>query len=211
MVRGLLGKKVGITRIFSEDGRWLTVTVLEVGPCTVVQRKTHDTDGYEAVQLGFGSKREKVVTKPLLGHFKKAGLSPARTLREFPVEVGDDLKAGDQIRADIFKAGDRVDVAGTSKGKGFQGVQKRHGFRGGPGGHGSMFHRRPGSIGQSSDPAKVFKGMRMAGHMGAERVTVQNLEVVNVDAEKNLVLLRGAVPGANGGVVELKKSVKGPK
>ena len=209
MVSGLLGKKVGITRIFAEDGRWLTVTVLEVGPCTVVQRKTSETDGYEAVQLGFGAKREKLFTKPELGRFKSAGVTPQRHLREFPVQPGDELKPGDEIRADLFKAGDRVDVAGTSKGKGFQGVQKRHNFGGGPGGHGSMFHRRPGSIGQSSDPSKVFKGMRMAGHMGDRRVTVQNLEIVNVDAEKNLVLVRGAVPGANGGMLELKKSVKG--
>ena len=211
MVRALMGKKVGMTRVFGEDGRWSTVTVLEVGPCTVVQRKTQETDGYDAVQLGFGTKREKLVTKPLMGHFKKAGVAPQRTLREFPIEAADELKAGDEIRADIFKAGDRVDVAGISKRKGYQGVQKRHGFRGGPGGHGSMFHRRPGSIGQSSDPSKVFKGMKMAGHMGDVRVTVQNLEVVNVDAEKNLVLVRGAVPGANGGLLELKFTVKGRK
>lgn len=209
MVSGMLGKKVGITRIFAEDGRWLTVTVLEVGPCTVVQRKTSDKDGYEAVQLGLGAKREKLFTKPELGHFKAAGVEPKRHLREFPVDPTDALKPGDEIRADIFKAGDHVDVAGTSKGKGYQGVQKRHGFRGGPAGHGSMFHRRPGSIGQSSDPAKVFKGMRMAGHMGDRRITTQNLEVVRVDADKNLVLVRGSVPGANGGLIELKKSVKG--
>ncbi len=209
MVSGLLGKKVGMTRVFAPDGRWLPVTVLEVGPCTVVQRKTAETDGYEAVQLGYGEKREKLFTKPELGHFKSLGVAPKRHLREFPVEPGTELKPGDEVRADIFKPGDHVDVAGVSKGKGYQGVQKRHGFGGGPNTHGSMSHRRPGSIGQSSDPAKVFKGMKMAGRMGNERVTVQNLEVVNVDPEKNLVLVRGAVPGARGGLIELKKSVKG--
>lgn len=209
MVSVLLGKKVGMTRVFSPDGRQFAVTVIEAGPCTVVQRKTRDNDGYDAVQLGFGTKREKLFTKPELGHFKKHGVEPRRHLREFPVAGDDDLKPGDEIRADVFKPGDRVDIAGTSKGKGYQGVQKRHGFGGGPAGHGSMFHRRPGSIGQSSDPAKVFKGMKMAGHMGAERVTVQNLEVVEVDPEKNLIVVRGAIPGANGGIVELKKSVKG--
>jgi len=209
MVSGLLAKKIGMTRVFGPDGRQYPVTVLEVGPCTVVQRKTEATDGYEAVQLGFGAKREKLFTKPELGHFKKQGVEPRRHLREFPVEAGDPAKPGDEIRADVFKAGDHIDVSGTSKGKGFQGVQKRHGFGGGPGGHGSMFHRRPGSIGQSADPAKVFKGMKMPGQMGNVRVTVQNLEILEVDPEKNLVVVRGAVPGANGGIVELKKSVKG--
>lgn len=209
MVSGLLAKKIGMTRVFGPDGRQYPVTVLEVGPCTVVQRKTQNTDGYEAVQLGFGVKREKLFTKPELGHFKKQGVEPRRHLREFPVEADDPAKAGDEIRADVFKAGDHIDVSGTSKGKGFQGVQKRHGFAGGPGGHGSMFHRRPGSIGQSADPAKVFKGMKMPGQMGNVRVTVQNLEILEVDPEKNLVVVRGAVPGANGGIVELKKSVKG--
>ncbi|MDX9971825.1 MAG: 50S ribosomal protein L3 [FCB group bacterium] len=209
MVSGLLGKKVGMTRVFGPDGRQYAVTVLEVGPCTVVQRKSEDKDGYEAVQLGFGTKRVKLFTKPELGHFKKHGVEVQRHLIEFPVAAGDAIQAGDQIKADIFKAGDRIDVAGTSKGKGFQGVQKRHGFKGGPGGHGSMFHRRPGAIGQSSDPSKVFKGMRMAGHMGNKRITVQSLEVLEVDPEKNLVIVRGAVPGANGGILELKHSVKG--
>lgn len=204
----LLGRKLGMTRIFSEDGRWIEVTLLEAGPCTVVQRKRCETDGYEAVQVGFGDLAEKRCKKPQLGHFAKVGVAPKRTLREFRVNESSELKPGDEIRVDMFQKGDRVDVCGRSKGKGFAGVQKRHGFKGGPGGHGSNFHRRPGSIGQSADPSKVFKNMRMPGHMGNERVTTQNVEVVDVDAAKNLLVVRGAVPGANGGLVEVQKSVK---
>lgn len=209
MVTGLLGRKLGMTRIFTEDGRWIEVTLLEAGPCTVVQRKTMEKDGYEAVQLGFGEIKERRCVKPLQGHFAKAGVAPKKTLREFDL-VGDaELNPGDEVRADIFKAGDHVDVCGTSKGKGFAGVQKRHGFRGGPATHGSNFHRRPGAIGQSADPAKVFKGVGMPGHMGNRRITIQNLEVVDVNPEKNLIMIRGAVPGANGGLIMVKKSVKG--
>jgi len=211
MLDGLLGKKLGMTRVFTEDGRWIEVTLLEAGPCSVVQRKTAETDGYEAVQIGFGELKEKRCTKPLQGHFAKAGASPMRHLREFRVDSGEELKPGDEIRVDIFTAGDRVDVSGTSKGKGFAGVIKRHGFKGGPGGHGSHFHRAPGSIGQSADPAKVYKGKRMPGRMGHERVTMQNLEVISVDPDKNLVTVRGCVPGAPGGLVVLRKSVKGTK
>jgi len=209
MVSGLLGRKLGMTRIFTEDGRWIEVTLLRTGPCTVIQRKTKDTDGYEAVQVGFEEIKESRCNKPVLGHFKRAGQGPKRVLREFPITDGSELKAGDEIRNDIFKAGDRVDVSGTSKGKGFAGVHKRYHFKGGPGGHGSNFHRRPGSIGQSADPSKVVKGKRLPGHMGNQNVTTQNLEVVEVDAEKNLLVVRGAIPGANGGLIVVKHTVKG--
>jgi len=209
MQTGILGKKLGMTRVFTEDGRWVDVTVLEAGPCTVVQRKTHKTDGYDAVQVGYGKKKEKGCAKPNLGHFKKANVEPQQTLREFRVKPEDPLKPGDQIRADLFSVGDHVDVAGTSKGRGFAGVHKRHGFLGGPGTHGSNFHRRPGSIGASADPSKVMKGMRMPGHMGHAKVTIQNLEIVKIDPEKNLLVVRGCVPGPTGGLVVVQKSVKG--
>lgn len=211
MVKGLLGKKLGQTRVFSADGRAINVTVIEAGPCFVVQRKTVENEGYDAVQLGFAEKREKTCTKPAIGHFKKNGLTPKRTLREVRVDKDDALKAGDKILADIFSVGEFVDVAGVSKGKGYQSVIKRHGFAGGPGTHGSMFHRRPGSIGQSSTPHHVFKGMKMGGQMGNKNITVQHLEVIQVDPEKNLLVVRGSVPGANGGVIFVKKSVKRSK
>jgi large subunit ribosomal protein L3 len=209
MVDGLLGKKIGMTRLFTEDGRWIEVTVLETGPCTVVQRKTRDKDGYDAVQLGFGEVKEQRLKKPQRGHFEKAGVAPRKTLREFRVEESSELKTGDELKVDLFATGERVDVVGQSKGKGFAGVIKRHGFGGGPGGHGSHFHRAPGSIGQCADPAKVYKNKKLPGHMGNRRVTAQNLEVVNVDADRNLLLVRGAVPGANGGLVMVRKAVKG--
>lgn len=211
MALGLIGRKLGMTRVFAEDGRWIPVTVLMAGPCAVVQRKTSETDGYEAVQLGFGERRDRRCTKPELGHFKKAGVTPQQIVREFRVDAANELKAGDHVLADIFQPGERIDVTGTSKGKGFQGVQKRHSFKGGPGTHGSNFHRAPGSVGQSADPSKIIKGKRMPGHMGAERITTQNIEVVSVDVEKNLMLVRGAVPGGNGGYVLLRKTVKGGK
>ncbi|MBX3177985.1 MAG: 50S ribosomal protein L3 [Candidatus Hydrogenedentes bacterium] len=211
MVNGLLGRKLGMTRVFTEDGRWIHVTLVEAGPCTVIQKKTQDSDGYDAIQVGFGEARESRLNKPQLGHFKKAGQAPKQVLREFRVQADAELNVGDEIRNDIFKAGDRVDVSGTSKGKGFAGVIKRHGMGGGPGAHGSHFHRAPGSIGQSADPSKVYKGKRLPGRMGNNNRTTQNIEIVDVDAEKNLLLLRGAVPGANGGVVVLQRSVKGAK
>lgn len=211
MVNGLLGKKLGMTRMFTEDGRWIDVTLVQAGPCTVVQRKTEQRDGYEAVQVGFGEVKETRTTKPLLGHFKKAATTPKRVLSEFRVDAASELKPGDEIRLDMFKPGDRVDISGTSKGKGFQGVIKRHKMRGGPGGHGSMFHRAPGSIGQSADPARVYKGKRMPGHMGHVKKTIQNLEVIQVDPEKSVVVVRGAVPGANGGMLVVKHSTKGRK
>ena len=211
MLTGILGTKLGMTRLFTDDGRWIEVTVVEAGPCTVVQRKTKDTDGYDAVQLGFGDVKESRCNKPSLGHFKKSGVAPRRTLKEIRVTGETDVELGAEIKADIFEAGDRVDVSGTSKGKGFAGVIKRYGFGGGPGGHGSHFHRAPGSIGQSADPAKVYKNKKMPGHMGNRKVTVQNLEVVNVDAEKNLLMIRGNVPGAKGGLITVSKSVKGAR
>jgi large subunit ribosomal protein L3 len=209
MITGILGKKVGMTRLFTEDGRWIEVTVLEAGPCSVIQRKTEESDGYSAVQLGFGDLKESRCKKPAAGHFAKAGVVPKRTLREFRIPNDVEANAGDEIKADIFSIGDRVDIVGTSKGRGFAGVIKRHGFAGGPGGHGSHFHRAPGSIGQSADPAKVYKNKRLPGHFGSARVTVQNLEVINVDSDKNLLIVRGSVPGANGGLVMVNKSVKG--
>ncbi len=211
MVNGLLGRKLGMTRIFTEDERWIDVTLLQAGPCVVVQRKTAATDGYEAVQVGFDDKKEKRCKKPQTGHFAKAGVTPKKVLREFRVEESTELKPGDEIKTDIFKVGDRVDISGASKGKGFAGVIKRHGFGGGPGGHGAHFHRAPGSVGQSAQPSKVFKGKRLPGQMGNVKVTTQNLEVVDVDLEKNLLIVRGAVPGAKGGVVTVQHSVKGAK
>ena len=209
MLRGLMGRKLGMTRVFTEDGLWIDVTLLEAGPCTVVQRKTEKKEGYDAVQLGFGEVKERRLAKPVLGHYGKNGVAPKRTLREFRVDAGDELKPGDEIGAAMFEVGDRVDIVGTSKGKGFAGVMKRYGWSGGPRTHGSNFHRRPGSIGQSASPGKVVKGKPMPGHMGNARVTVQNLEVVSVDGEKNLLTVRGAVPGAAGGLVLVRKSVKG--
>ncbi len=208
METGILGRKLGMTRIFTEDGRWIVVTLVEAGPCKVVQRKTHDPDGYEAVQLGFGDVKESRCTKPLLGHFKKADAGPAQTLREFRVDEDSELKRGDEVRVDMFEPGDLLDITGVSKGKGFAGVIKRHGFGGGPGTHGSHFHRVPGSIGMSADPSKVHKGTKLPGHMGNDRATARTLEVVRVDPEKNLLAVRGPVPGANGGIIELKRSVK---
>jgi large subunit ribosomal protein L3 len=200
-----------MTRVFTEDGRWINVTLVEAGPCTVIQKKTQDSDGYDAVQVGYGEVKDARLNKPQQGHFKKSGQAPKRMLKEFRVASDSELNVGDEIRSDIFKAGDRVDVSGTSKGKGFAGVIKRHGFGGGPGGHGSHFHRAPGSVGQSADPSKVYKGKRLPGRMGNVHRTTQNLEVVRVDEEKNLILLRGPVPGANGGMVVVKHSVKGSK
>lgn len=211
MVKGILGRKLGMTRIFTEDGRWIEVTLLEAGPCTVIQRKHVEKDGYDAVQVGFDNAREKRVNKPLRGHFAKSGVTPKKFLKEFVLNGDADLKEGDTIKSDVFQPGDRVDVSGTSKGKGFAGVIKRHGYGGGPGGHGSNFHRGPGSIGQSADPAKVFKGKPLPGQMGTKRRTTQNLEVVKVDPEKNLLVVRGCVPGANGGYVVVKQSVKGAR
>jgi large subunit ribosomal protein L3 len=205
-VQGIIGKKVGMTQVYAEDGRAIPVTVIEAGPCVVVQRKSKQKDGYSAVQLGLVERRSlKRASKPVKGHFEKAGLPPCRVLREFRVEEGAELKVGDKVSVSLFAPGDTVKVSGISKGKGFQGVVKRHHFRGGAATHGSMFHRAPGSIGASAYPSRVLKGMRAAGHMGAERVSVRNVSVVRVDAEKNILVVRGSVPGAGGGYVIIAK------
>jgi len=205
-VAGIIGRKVGMTQVYAKDGRAIPVTVLEAGPCVVVQRKSTAKDGYSAVQLGLVDGRKvKHVTRPMKGHFDKAGLPPCRVLREFQVEDGDEVKVGDKVSVELFAPGDSVSVTGVSKGKGFQGVVKRHNFRGGAATHGSMFHRAPGSIGASAYPSRVLKGMRAGGHMGQDRVTVRNLEVVRIDAGNNLLVVRGAVPGAGGGYVVIRK------
>ncbi len=207
-VNGIIARKVGMTQVFAEDGRAIPVTVLEAGPCVVVQRKSKAKDGYSAVQLGLVESRpvkDSRVTKPMQGHFKKAGLPPCRVLREFRVEEGDELKVGDKVSVAEFAAGDTITVVGTSKGKGFQGVIKRHHFRGGAATHGSMFHRAPGGIGASAFPSRVLKGMRAAGHMGLERVTLRNVKVVRVDAENGLLVVRGSVPGPGGGYLVIRK------
>ena len=207
MSKGILGKKIGMTQVFNDKGELLPVTVIEAGPCVVVQKKTLATDGYNAIQVGFGDKPERLANKPEKGHAAKASLKPFRLLREFRVDDVDAYTVGQEIKADLFSAGDRVDVTGISKGKGFAGMIKRHGARRGPMGHGSKYHHRTGSLG-AKGPARVFKGRSLPGRTGGERVTVQNLEVVRVDADKNLLLLKGAVPGAKKGFLILKPSVK---
>ncbi|MDP2688932.1 MAG: 50S ribosomal protein L3 [Deltaproteobacteria bacterium] len=209
MIEGILGKKIGMTHVYSQTGEQIPVTVIKAGSCYVVQRKTKEKEGYDAVQLGFAEKKESRVNKAMTGHFKKAGTPCVYNLLEFKGESLDDLKPGAVVNcADVFKVGDYVDVWGKSKGKGFQGSMKRHNFGGGRESHGSMHNRAPGSIGSSSDPSKVFKGMRMAGHMGDAKVTVQNLKVVDIKAEENLILISGAVPGAVNGLVVIKKAHK---
>ena len=212
MIEGILGKKLGMTQVFAADGRWIPVTVVEAGPCTVLQKKTVATDGYDALQLGFGARKSHRVNKPLLGHFRKAGQGAFNHLREFGAVSLDEYQVGDQVTCDsVFKPGDIVDVTGTSKGKGFQGVVRRWNFAGGPGGHGSNFHRLPGSIGCSAWPSRVFKGRRMAGQMGNKQITTQNLEVVEVRSGQNLILVKGALPGPNHGLVVIRKGVKAKK
>lgn len=208
MKKGLIGKKIGMTQIFNEEGKVIPVTVIGAGPCVVSQVKTEETDGYNSIQLGFGAIKESKVNKPERGHFTKANIAPARYLREFRVDSIEDVKVGDELKADIFMAGDKIDIQGTSKGKGFQGVIKRHGQHRGPMGHGSMYHRRPGSMGSTSTPGRVFKGKKLPGHMGAETVTIQNLEVIKVDLDKNIILVKGSVPGAKGSILKIKSSVK---
>ena len=208
MVTGLIGKKVGMTQMFDADGTVHPATVLKAGPCVVAQVKTAQSDGYQAVQLGLVEARPTKENKAMQGHFKKAGVPPTRVRREVTVkEGGETPKPGDQVNVSIFTDGERVDVIGTSRGKGFQGVVKRHHFAGGRASHGSMFHKAPGSIGASSYPSRVVKGMRMAGHMGADRVTVRNLKVLRVDAENNLLLLEGSVPGGPNSVVLIRKAI----
>ena len=208
MKKAIIGRKVGMTQIFDENGVAIPVTVIEAGPCTVVQVKTTETDGYDAVQLGYGEVKENKVNKPEKGHFTKGNVKPTKHLREFRVDNASEVKVGDEIKVDIFAEGDTVDIQGKTKGKGFQGVIKRHGQSRGPMGHGSMYHRRPGSMGPTSTPGRVFKGKKLPGHMGHETVTIQNLEVVKIDLDKNVVLVKGSVPGAKGAILKLKTSVK---
>jgi large subunit ribosomal protein L3 len=209
-MQGILGRKLGMTQIFTADGATVPVTVVEAGPCVVVARRTTDKDGYEAVQLGLvEAKPPRKVTQPMQGHFKKAGVTPTRRLVEFEVAADEGLDLGDQIKVSVFSESEWVDVVGTSKGKGFQGVIKRHGFAGGRASHGSMFHRAPGSIGNSSDPSRVYPGMRGAGRMGGARTTTKNLLVVKIDEEKNLIYLRGSVPGATNAYVAIRRAKRG--
>lgn len=208
MEKAIIGKKVGMTQIFDEAGKVIPVTVIEAGPCAVVQKKTTEKDGYSAVQLGFQDVSEKKLSKPELGHLKKAGVSPKRVLKEFAIKNVDAMNVGDVVKADVFAAGDRVDVTGISKGKGYQGVIKRWGAQRTPMSHGGgPVHRHAGSMGSSTDPSRIFKGKIGAGHMGSEQVTVLNLDVIKVDPELNLIAVLGAIPGPKGGVVYLRNSV----
>jgi large subunit ribosomal protein L3 len=210
MMKAILGKKVGMTQIFDENGTVVPVTLIEAGPCYITQKKTTESDGYNAVQMGFGQVPERKLNKPQHGHLKKSDSPPLRYLREFRVNEVDDYEEGQQIDVSVFEVGDKVDVIGTSKGKGFAGVVKRHGFRGGPKTHGQSDRwRAPGSAGAGSTPGRIFKGMRMAGRMGNERVTVQNLKVALVDADKNLLAVRGAIPGGKNGLVIVREARKG--
>jgi large subunit ribosomal protein L3 len=205
-VQGIIGRKVGMTQVYAADGRAIPVTVIQAGPCVVVQRKTKQKDGYEAVQLGLVEERKvKKVTKAMAGHYKKADVPPCRVLRELEVEGKDEVKVGDKVSVEQFAPGDSINVVGTSKGKGFQGVVKRHHFRGGAATHGSMFHRAPGSIGASAFPSRVIPGMRAGGHMGSDRVTQKNLEVVRVDPDNNILVVKGSVPGGGGGYLVIRK------
>ena len=207
MSNGIIGKKLGMTQVFADDGATVGVTVVEVEPSVIVQVKTKNKDGYDAIQLGYGRTKQKNVTKPLQGHFNKANKGFFRNLKEFQAELGK-YETGQEITAELFQVGDFVDVVGTSKGKGFQGVVKRHGFGGGRATHGSMHHRAPGSIGASADPARVFKGTRMGGQMGNVRKTIQNIQVWQVRSDRNLLLLKGSVPGSENGFILIKKAKK---
>ena len=207
MQKAIIGKKIGMTQIFDAEGKVVPVTVIEAGPCNVIQKKTAETDGYEAVQLGFGDVKEKHVNKALKGHFAKSGVAVKKVLKEFRLDEIT-LNVGDEVKADIFAEGECVDVTGISKGKGYAGTVKRWGTHRGPMTHGSGYHRGPGSMGACSSPSRVFKGKRLAGHLGCEKVTVQNLDVVRVDMDRNLILVKGAIPGPKGGIVTIKNTVK---
>jgi large subunit ribosomal protein L3 len=211
MLKGIFGKKLGMSQVFTNDGRRIPVTVIEAGPCVVLQKKTVDQDGYNALQLGFGTRKSHRVNKPEIGHLRKAGKGAFAYLRELRADSVDEYQLGEEVTCGIFDAGDIVDVTATSKGKGFQGVIKRWNFAGGRATHGSMFHRSGGSIGASAWPSRVFKGKKMAGQMGNARVTTQNLQVVEVRADQNLLLIRGAVPGPKNGLVMIRKGVKAKK
>ena len=208
MNKVIIGKKIGMTQIFDEKGKVIPVTAIEAGPCVVAQVKNVETDGYEAIQLGFGEVKESKVNRPIKGHFAKSKLTPNKHLREFRADSVEGVKVGDELKADTFAAGDKVDIQGISKGKGFHGVIKRHGQSRGPMGHGSMYHWRPGSMGPTSTPGRVFKGKKLPGHMGRNTITIQNLEVVKVDLDKNVILVKGSVPGANGSILKIKSSIK---
>ena len=208
MKKAIMAKKIGMTQVFTEAGTFIPVTVLEAGPCVVVQKKTVDTDGYDAVQVGFMDAKAKSVNGPVKGHFAKAEIEPKKLLKEFRLDDISALEIGSEIKADVFEVGDRVDVSGISKGKGYQGPIKRHGQHGGPMGHGSKYHRAVGSLSSGTTPGRVKKGKRMAGHMGSVKVTIENLEIVRADAEKNLLLIKGAVPGPKGAILVIKDSVK---
>ncbi|WP_313072691.1 50S ribosomal protein L3 [Lacrimispora sp.] len=211
MKKAILATKIGMTQIFNENGVLTPVTVLQAGPCVVTQIKTVENDGYSAVQVGYVDKREKLVSKPIKGHFEKAGVSYKRFVREFKLENADQYSVKDEIKADVFAAGDKIDATAISKGKGFQGAIKRHGQSRGPMAHGSKFHRHAGSNGAASDPSKVFKGKKMPGQMGNKRITIQNLEIVRVDIESNLILVKGAIPGPRKSLVTIKETVKASK
>ena len=208
MKKGILAKKIGMTQIFLEDGKMLPVTVLEAGPCTVIQKKTVETDGYNAVKVAFGDIREKLVNKPRKGEFAKANVEVKRYMKEFKLDDVSNINVGDEIKVDVFAAGDTVDASGITKGHGFQGNIKRHGQHRGPMSHGSMYHRRPGSMGATSDPGRVYKGKKLPGHMGSVKVTIINLVVVKVDADKNLLFVKGSVPGVKGSLLCLRDSIK---
>ena len=208
MKKAILATKVGMTQIFNEDGMLIPVTVLQAGPCVVTQVKTEENDGYAAVQVGYGEIREKLVNKPEKGHFDKAGVAVKRFVKEFRFDNAAEYTVGQEIKADIFADGDHIDATAVSKGKGFQGAIKRHGQSRGPMAHGSKYHRGPGSLGACSTPSKVMKGKKLPGHYGVDKVTVQNLDVVKVDEEKNLILVKGAIPGPKGGIVTIKNTVK---
>lgn len=206
MINAIYGKKVGMTQQFTEDGNVVVVTVIQAEPNVITQVKTADSDGYEAVQVGFGAIKENKVNKPMKGEADKRGVKPTKYLREIRVENAGEYNVGDEQKVDAFNEVAKVDVTGTSKGKGFAGVMKRYGFRGGPGGHGAHFHRAPGSVGQCATPSRVFKGLRLPGHMGCKTVTVRNLEVVGIDEDQNLIIVKGAVPGGVNGVVRVRSA-----
>ena len=211
MKKGIIGKKVGMTQIFDEKGNVIPVTAIETEGKIVAQIKTVETDGYQSIQLGYGDVKDKHINKPEAGHFAKAKLPNKKHLREFRLDSVENYKVGDEVKVDIFETGEKVDIQGTSKGKGFQGVIKRHGQHRGPMGHGSMYHRRPGSMGATSTPGRVFKGKKLPGHMGKVTVTIQNLEIVKVDTDKNVLLVKGSVPGPKGAILKVKSTVKASK
>lgn len=212
MKKAIIGKKIGMTQIFDEKGLVIPVSVIEAGPITVIQKKTVETDGYNAIKVGYEKVQEKKLSKPELGQFTKTKLAPMKHLKEFRLEDISGYEVGQEIKAeDMFQSGDKIDVSGISKGKGFQGTIRRFGQKGGPKTHGSMYHRRPGSMGSNTSPARVFKGKKLPGHMGMDNTTIQNLEVVRVDADRNLILIKGAVPGPKGGLLVIKNTVKSGK